>query len=192
MSPPASLLARVCRAFILVTLSTAAVLATTAHATTLPGRALISADAGTVAPDVDGGYLTAALALPDGGAVLAGGMPTAPNLLVEMLPDGARDAGFGADGVTRLAGPASARIAQILRQPDGRLLVVSSVNTAGSRFTVSRLNANGTPDATYGRQGVVATQLQLVVRLRLRHAHGLRGSSCSPAQPRAAQRGRRN
>ncbi|MBI4622248.1 MAG: hypothetical protein HY736_03370, partial [Verrucomicrobia bacterium] len=99
-------------------------------------------------PNLGGGV--SALALQADGRVLVGlatGSGQPPRRIVRLNTDGSVDASF--------TGPASAAGAventmALAVQPDGRVLFVSRVQITGNLFySVSRLNANGTPDETF-------------------------------------------
>lgn len=72
------------------------------------------------------------------------------------LPDGSPDPGFGGDGTVDLTDDRR-RIAGTLVQPDGRIVVA---HAGGGEYEpgphlVRRLNADGTPDETFGNGGAI-------------------------------------
>ena len=80
---------------------------------------------------------------------------------VRYLPNGVLDTTFSGDGIQTLAlggwsgwyhGAASLQI-----QPDGKVVAAGSVTPA---WTVVRLGPDGTPDNTFGSDGVVQTQIR--------------------------------
>ncbi len=102
--------------------------------------------------------------LPDG-RIVAGGFATylsPPDrfVLVQYLPNGAYDTSFGTNGVVVTPGPADARINDVLRLPDDKLLV-AGVQTwsdpAQSLFRLARYLPNGALDTSFGNQGIVLT-----------------------------------
>ena len=99
---------------------------------------------------------------PDGKIVVAGnvGGGGARIGLARYLPDGSLDATFGSGGevLTTVQGNDVAYALAV--QPDGRIVVAGSSGPAyqvQSDFVVLRYNPDGSPDATFGTQGVVTT-----------------------------------
>ena len=102
---------------------------------------------------------------PDGKLVLAGtfAIPSgrffsvADILLARFEPDGSLDPSFGAGGVVLSDfGGAEYPIYALAVQPDGRLVVSSSVPSSGSTFTLVRYLPDGSLDSTFGRGGLVS------------------------------------
>ena len=96
-----------------------------------------------------------------------GGTPTVLPRIDVFTPDGQPDASFGTDGSLYLTAYADAFAAGagatgIARQPDGKWIVVGSGSGAGPRFFVSRLDADGTPDASFGTDGTFYAELSQV------------------------------
>jgi uncharacterized delta-60 repeat protein len=86
------------------------------------------------------------LLLPGGKLVLAGGA------LVRLNADGSLDTSFGTNGVASLPFGATA----LAQQPDGKLLVVSTVfNGPYEDFAITRRLANGAVDTSFGSGGQV-------------------------------------
>ena len=110
-----------------------------------------------VAPGDDVGRAVAVQ--PDGRIVVAATAGSAPNarLIVARLdPDGAPDATFGVAGVAPSIPNASANAVAV--QPDGRIVVAGAfLLQANSRssFGITRTLGDGTPDLTFGIDGVV-------------------------------------
>jgi uncharacterized delta-60 repeat protein len=87
--------------------------------------------------------------------------------LQKINPDGSRDTSFGDgnDGNLVLAGPIE--VHQMLVQPDGKVLLVGFMPKPGHKFgdggptdfAVLRVNPDGTPDAGYGRKGLLRIQI---------------------------------
>jgi uncharacterized delta-60 repeat protein len=85
--------------------------------------------------------------------------------VARLLPTGSLDPTFGQHGVATVGfpgGPVS--IPNVTVQPDGKILWVGSVaNTSGggnlTDFALERFTANGTPDNTFGRKGLVTTDV---------------------------------
>jgi uncharacterized delta-60 repeat protein len=85
--------------------------------------------------------------------------------VVRLLPTGRLDPTFGSGGHAAVGfpgGPVS--VPNLTVQPDGKILWVGSVaNTSGggnrTDFALERFTANGTPDKTFGRKGLVTTDV---------------------------------
>ncbi|MDT7803232.1 MAG: hypothetical protein QOI78_6665 [Actinomycetota bacterium] len=127
---------------------------------TAPGRVVFPADAGATVDNVDAGGASLATALPDASTLLIGS--GAGNVLyaAKLGLHGALDRSFGAGGVTPLPTPSGAAsgLLQLLRQPDGKLLLVGAQQLSTPRFAppllrVTRLNADATLDRSYGVEG---------------------------------------
>jgi uncharacterized delta-60 repeat protein len=116
---------------------------------------------GTLDPDFDGdgrlmlpggGVARAVLVQPDSKIVVTGNPAVSEVITVTRLnPNGSPDTTFDGDGTATIdfgAGgePASGAVLQ----PDGKIVVVGS---ALAGVAVARLNANGSPDATFGAAG---------------------------------------
>jgi len=90
---------------------------------------------------------------PDGRIVLAGGdFVTKTTVVVRLLENGALDPSFGGDGIVNLTlGTDSSSAQAVSVQPDGRILIAGSAKGAVDfDFMFARLNADGTPDLTFG------------------------------------------
>src|ERR1700740_198350 len=85
--------------------------------------------------------------------------------VVRLLPTGRLDPTFGSGGHAAggfPGGPVS--VPNLTVQPDGKILWVGSVaNTSGggnlTDFALERFTANGAPDKTFGRKGLVTTDV---------------------------------
>jgi len=91
----------------------------------------------------------------DGKIVLAGssGVRVA---VARLNPNGSPDTTFDGDGTAVIDfGPGSDRAEGAVLQPDGKIVVAGSTQ-AGRGVAVARLNANGSPDATFGAAGKAA------------------------------------
>ncbi|HUY87497.1 MAG TPA: DUF4214 domain-containing protein [Pirellulales bacterium] len=95
----------------------------------------------------------------DGKIVVAGG-GNAGIALVRVLSDGSLDSSFGVGGVDILdpvPGGAGYEYASGLAiQPDGKIVAVAG---GGSDFSVVRVNANGSVDASFGENGFVSQKV---------------------------------
>jgi uncharacterized delta-60 repeat protein len=151
-------------ALALLCLAALALAAAPASAAVAPGRIAFSIAANVPESNVDAGGAETAVALPDGGAVVVAhdrkGFTAA-----RLRADGSLEPTFGNRGIARIALPGGQLFpAQLLRQPDGRLLVVGA-GTAASRYELPRsllvrLTAAGAPDPSFGTGGVAAPELQ--------------------------------
>jgi len=129
--------------------------------------------AGTVVTDIQAPQdLLTGLATqqPDGKIVLTGGrLLTASNFLVARLnADGTPDASFGTGGIADIDLGTSSDYAQAVAvQSDGKLIIVGGIAvfdpTVIPRFHdeygVLRLNLDGTPDTSFGNNGIAITDL---------------------------------
>jgi uncharacterized delta-60 repeat protein len=93
----------------------------------------------------------------DGSIVVAGisfSRPTAPAAtVVRYLPDGRRDASFGADGIAVL--PSAGReVTGVALVAGGKLIVAGSGQAADPGFSVARLTVRGTLDPSFDGDGV--------------------------------------
>jgi uncharacterized delta-60 repeat protein len=98
---------------------------------------------------------TATLALDAGGRILAAGSASDGTIvLARFLPDGAVDATFGSGGTVRFPASADTSISTLLRDSDGRLLLVGSGDDG---IVLARSTDAGTPDANFGAGGTRRT-----------------------------------
>ena len=86
--------------------------------------------------------LSAGVALPGGGVVLAGRDGGGAIVLAQLRPDGSLDPAFGTAGIAHVVPPTSgpsslARDLQLLRERDGRLLVVATATRSATNETIS-------------------------------------------------------
>lgn len=98
----------------------------------------------------------------DGKVLIAGYAPGAGGegqvfVLTRLTFDGALDSTFGQGGTVRLNfGAGNDQAYALAVQPDGKIVVAGFADAAGNRdFGVARLNADGTPDASFGSGGRV-------------------------------------
>ena len=106
---------------------------------------------------------------PDGGIVVSGGIakvissaqtPDGHTDIVRYTSNGSLDASFGVGGKLTLA---SQLVGEgLARQGDGKFVLVGSVAigsgvTASTDFALMRLNADGSPDTSFGSTGTVTT-----------------------------------
>jgi uncharacterized delta-60 repeat protein len=99
------------------------------------------------------GTLRAVLVQPDRRIVVAGNVGSLAMMTVSrLLPNGSPDTTFGGgDGTVAIdIGPLSDVAGDAALQPDGRIVVTG---TGGGGLAVARLNADGSPDGTFGAAG---------------------------------------
>jgi len=130
-----------------------------AHLEHAPGRVVFSVNGGVMASGVDGGTATAAVALPDGGAVLIGNA-RAGFYAAQLNANGGLDPSFGSGGVAHIMAnlPTYSEVQQIVRQADGKL-VIAVYGRPDNRFAAPglmlvRLNPDGRLDQSFGTAGV--------------------------------------
>lgn len=133
-----------------------------ATAATAPGRVVYPVATEVPAPGLEALGALSSLALPDGGVVAA----TEQRLtVVRLRADGSLEPSFGSGGVARPAVPGGAFTAiQLLRRPDGRLVVVGAgakqEQAAVPRLLVAGLTADGALDPGFGAGGFVALDVE--------------------------------
>jgi uncharacterized delta-60 repeat protein len=132
-----------------------------------PGRVVFALDAAAQSQSIP----TSDAVLPDGGLVIGGsgtpgpltstGFPAPVSYVAQLKPDGQLDPSFGGRGIARIPGFSSPT--EILRQPDGRLLIVGSGTPRTSSeplTTIARLDADGSPDPSFGTGGIETLGIQ--------------------------------
>jgi uncharacterized delta-60 repeat protein len=111
-------------------------------------------DGGLVVLDLGRSAIEAILPLPDG-RIFVAGHANDHIAAAQFLPDGRPDPSFGEGGHVLLSeGAANAA----LRQADGRFVLGGHAPHARG-FALTRLNADGSPDPTFGTCGLTVTQL---------------------------------
>lgn len=154
-----SRLSLTCLLACVVTLSAAAV------ARAVPGdldAAFGSAGVATVAagPDFDDAEPRDIAVAPDGKIVIVGSLAGPTNayaFVIRLLPSGARDPGFGIDGLvlTRL-GPDFAQFSAVVVQANNRIVVGGAVRNTGVEYpTVARFTEDGGLDPTFNPLGAM-------------------------------------
>jgi uncharacterized delta-60 repeat protein len=120
----------------------------------------------------DGGQSHAVALQPDGRIIAAGGSQndgvlgyrlapvTSQFALARFMPDGSLDPTFGSGGrVIASLGQTLGTIQAIALQPDGKIVTAgfAGPDTKNTHFAVERFNPDGTPDATFGTDGITVT-----------------------------------
>jgi uncharacterized delta-60 repeat protein len=95
----------------------------------------------------------------DGKLVVAGSTTGAgqATVVARLNVNGSRDTSFDGDGRATLAGPPGSVAADMVIQPDGKIVVAGFVGddfAGGGILRVTRLNPDGTPDSGFGGNGV--------------------------------------
>ena len=110
-----------------------------------------------------GGSASVVAVAPDG-KVVVGGYATDAVSAARYLPDGTRDATFGAGGVASVPLPVAGdtlmfHTREALVRPDGRVIVAGLwiLGSEEQRWTVAQFNADGTPDASFAAGGLLVT-----------------------------------
>lgn len=140
----------------------AAALAAPPPASTAPGRVLLDTTGGTLLPTVDGGGARFAAVLPDGGALLLAGAVGPPNT-ASLVHIDRRGLPVGDAVPVDLRSPPR-MLLQLLRRPDGRLLLIANApgDAMGTgELLVTQLNADGTLDRSFGTDGVATTGIDI-------------------------------
>src|SRR3954452_2527252 len=154
---------------VLLTIVAALSAAAPASAGVAPGRVTFPFGTTAIVRSVDPFGPSLGVALPDGRVVLAGILRGKGVTLVRLRPDGALDPSFGAGGIARLAVPFDKQLVgafpeQLLRRPDGRLLLVYDGRTAskyqGPHLVVAGFTADGRLDRSYGDRGIADAGVQ--------------------------------
>lgn len=128
-------------------------------------------DNGFATPEISTGddFAYAAAEQPDHKIVLAGSALDAnfnnQPVVVRLLENGTIDSTFGVNGVYRMTvSENDNELTSVALQPDGKIIVSGHIDnglTAGGQFDfdilVIRLNSDGTPDATFGTNGITIT-----------------------------------
>ena len=119
-----------------------------------PGGSLYD-QCNAVAADSDGSVVSAGLSYQDGPSRVA---------LARHTASGTLDAGFAGGGKIVIdasqSSNSNSEARAVLIQPDGRILVAGFAGGQfNSEFLLMRLEANGTPDASFGTLGIVRTPI---------------------------------
>ena len=110
------------------------------------------------------GTIGTAVAVQGDGKIVAGGQIGSNSGVVRINTNGTLDTTFGHGGmVTAILGgnDGNAQVSGLAIQSDGKVVVGISnfLQGFGPMFIVARLNANGSPDTTFGSGGIVETQI---------------------------------
>lgn len=117
---------------------------------------------GVLDPDFNGGHvsipgavtLNAVFVQPDRKIVVAGNtVGLAQMTVARLMANGTPDGGFGTNGIVTIDfGTLADIVGGAVLQPDGKI-VVAGYSQSDEDVAVVRLNANGSPDATFGTAG---------------------------------------
>ncbi|WP_158222512.1 SdrD B-like domain-containing protein [Rhodopirellula sp. MGV] len=100
---------------------------------------------------------TAAIAVQEDGKIVAVAEDRTLNQfsVSRMLPDGSPDPSFGTGGLASIAMSNSYPVpTAVLIQPDGKIVVGGKFGSGTLRAYVVRFNADGTPDSSFGNDGI--------------------------------------
>ena len=113
-------------------------------------------------PDLPGSVITSAVAVQQDGKILAAGTE-GPSLFASpgnfvvarfLNPQGTSDPGFGSGGSAVTDFGNNDRLAAMVLQPDGKILLAgSTAGNGGDDFAVARLLPGGSPDTSFGTGG---------------------------------------
>jgi uncharacterized delta-60 repeat protein len=107
-----------------------------------------------VGPGTDGNRAVSVDVVADGSLLISGNAEfTSSNevFLTQISSAGTVDTGFGVNGYVRYTGVSGSIFPVVTLQPDQRILF----GYATDRVNIHRLNANGSPDATFGANGLI-------------------------------------
>lgn len=112
---------------------------------------------GTVETQISTDAFVSGLAIQADGKIVAGGIayPGGVVALARYEPNGQLDSAFGSGGI--VTGPV-VHVRALALQPDGKILLAGSSSDSSSRrgfFSVIRYRPDGSPDATFGSDGLV-------------------------------------
>jgi len=143
------------------------------------------------------GAARAITVLPDGKAIVAGHLHH-DFTVVRLNLAGQFDGGFGTHGAGYLVQPVSAtnwdEATAVARQADGKLVIggwAYEGNSSSGNFAALRLNADGSPDSTFGAAGTVMTPTAAGTKNDIAHALTLQVDERVPTV-RAIQAGEAN
>ena len=126
---------------------------------------------GVITFDGDAGYIdrgSAVAVQPDGKILVLANSHNGPDsfnvLLIRYEPEGSLDVTFGKNGIATYMGPTQGANDfgnALAIQPDGKIVVVGSTDdNMQADLLVLRYNSDGTPDKTFGLDGVVTYNYQ--------------------------------
>jgi uncharacterized delta-60 repeat protein len=101
-------------------------------------------------------YGSGSIALQKDNKILVGGGGNSKFELIRFNSNGTLDAGFGENGIVFTPIETASAIASVLVQKDDKLIVAGTSHLEGakSNFTMARYNANGSPDISFGENGI--------------------------------------
>lgn len=87
--------------------------------------------------------------MPDGRALISGPAPTGYPYVVALKPDGSADPSFNATAAIETYSVNAASVADVLAQPDGKVIVGGNLNGSGKNKALIRLLPSGELDPTF-------------------------------------------
>ena len=146
---------------VLAALALAAAAAPSALAAQAPGRVTFPLPGAekAIKGEPPGSAVSALSMRPDGGADIVGLAPGRKVVLARITRAGALDTSFGTKGFATPALPSGLNPEQLLRQADGKLILVAG-GPAGSKYQLpdyelARFNTDGSLDTSFGSGGLV-------------------------------------
>jgi uncharacterized delta-60 repeat protein len=129
------------------------------------GREILPAISGGGGFDATSPATDLAVALPDGGSLVVGGVPSGRMgfSVVKLAADGQLDRSFGVDGVARVYPATPVDLLDFLRRSDGELFAVGqgqSTPAISQPIVVVALNSAGRLDPSFGRGGVTTLGIE--------------------------------
>ena len=123
----------------------------------------VKTDGSPKSPDLDWGY---AVALQRDGKIIVAGQTTAAGpgealapALLRYTRNGELDRTFGTEGKVALRRAHGDLARALLVQPDGKIVLGSSINRPPARFVLVRFDRSGRPDRRFGAGGIASTKI---------------------------------
>ncbi|MCD6065516.1 MAG: hypothetical protein K0S33_342 [Bacteroidetes bacterium] len=89
------------------------------------------------------------------------GVSSSHLVIVRYLPDGSRDSAFAVNGMFIMGTcPDQFYGLSLALQSDGKIVACGSATDSSTKILVLRLDTSGTPDASFGTNGIVTTSVQ--------------------------------
>jgi uncharacterized delta-60 repeat protein len=116
---------------------------------------------GKVVTDLGSTEVARSVAIQPDGKIVVAGQTGGDFAVVRYNADGSLDTSFGSGGVVRTDFGGGTDLARtVLVEPDGKIVVAGRTQLGSTvQFAVARYNADGSPDPTFGTDGLVTTNL---------------------------------
>jgi len=120
--------------------------------------------AGVALIDLSGADESSSIAIQEDGKIVVGGsagpLGTRTFAAARLDTNGALDLSFGGVGSVTTAFPADAQGANLIVQPDGKIILIGSTGQLNTRdFALVRYNSDGTLDSGFGIGGIATTEV---------------------------------